>query len=84
MDTRGAVDLKAWTKDQIYAEAQKAYEEVWKQRAALGAEPLARFGDFLERNNYPAGIRSTLRDAVSYLYVELLSDDSLWTAAAIQ
>ncbi len=80
MDTRGAVDLKAWTKDQIYAEAQKAYEEVWKQRASLGAEPLARFSDFLERNNYPAGIRSTLRDAVSYLYVELLSDDSLWTA----
>jgi uncharacterized protein YfaS (alpha-2-macroglobulin family) len=80
MDTRGAVDLKAWTKDQIYVEAQKAYEEVWKQRASLGAEPLARFGDFLNRNNYPAGIRSTLRDAVSYLYVELLSDNSLWTA----
>ena len=78
-DSRVPVDLKAWTKDQIYAEAQKAYEEVWKQRGALGAEPLARFSDFLERNNYPEGIRPTLRDAVSYLYEQLLSNDSLWT-----
>jgi len=80
VDTRGAVDLKAWTKDQIYAEAQKAYEEVWKQRAELGAVPIARFGDFLNRNDYPDGVRSTLRDTVSYLYVELLANTSLWTA----
>jgi uncharacterized protein YfaS (alpha-2-macroglobulin family) len=79
-DTRNAVDLKSWTKDQIYAEAQKAYEEVWKQRVALGAEPVTGFAEFLTRNTYPDGIRSTLRDAVSYLYVELLADDSLWTA----
>ena len=79
VDTRGVVDLKAWTKDQIYAEAQKAFEEVWRQRAELGALPLSRFAEFVERNNYPDGIRSTLRNAVSYLYVELLSDTSLWT-----
>jgi uncharacterized protein YfaS (alpha-2-macroglobulin family) len=80
VESRGTVDLKAWTKDQIYAEAQKAYEEVWKQRVALGTEPVSRFGEFLDRNNYPEGIRSTLRDAISYLYVELLADTSLWTA----
>ncbi len=79
VESRGTVDLKAWTKDQIYAEAQKAYEEVWKQRAALGAEPLSRFGEFIDRNNYPEAIRSTLRDAISYFYVELLADTSLWT-----
>jgi uncharacterized protein YfaS (alpha-2-macroglobulin family) len=79
VESSGVVDLKAWTKDQIYAEAQKTYTEVWNQRAALGAEPLARFADFLDRNNYPDDIRATLRDAVSYLYVELLSDTSLWT-----
>jgi uncharacterized protein YfaS (alpha-2-macroglobulin family) len=79
VDTRGVVDLKAWTKDQIYGEAQKAYEEVWEQRAELGAAPVANFADFLNRNNYPAGIRATLRDTVSYLFVELLSNTSLWT-----
>ncbi len=80
VESRGTVDLKAWTKDQIYAEAQKAYESVWSQRAALGEEPVSRFGDFLDRNTYPEGIRPTLRDAISYLYVELLADSSLWTA----
>lgn len=79
VDTKGAVDLKAWTKDQIYAEAQKAYEEIWRQRGMLGAEPVTRFADFLDRNNYPEGIRSTLRDTISYLYVALLSDSSLWS-----
>jgi hypothetical protein len=79
VETRGSADLKAWTKDQIYAEAQKAYADVWGQRAALGKEPVSRLGEFLERNNYPEGIRSTLRDAISYLYAELLADTSLWT-----
>ena len=79
VESTGVVDLKSWTKDQIYAEAQKTYEEVWNERAALGAEPLAHFADFLDRNNYPDEIRATLRDAISYLYVELLADSSLWT-----
>ncbi len=78
VETRGAVDLKAWTKDQIFAEAQKAYELVWQQRVALGKEPIARLAEYLDRNTYPQGIRDTLRDAVSYLYVELLSDTSMW------
>lgn len=79
VESKGVVDLKAWTKDQIYAEAQKTYIEVWNQRVALGAEPIERFADFLDRNDYPDGIRSTLRDAISYLYAELLADSSLWT-----
>jgi hypothetical protein len=79
VESKGTVDLKAWTKDQLYQEAQKAYEDVSNQRAALAAEPVARFADFLDRNNYPEGIRSTLRDTVSYLYAQLLSDTSLWT-----
>ncbi len=79
IDTRGVVDLKAWTKDQIFAEALKAYQAVWAQRTELGAEPVSRFADFLNRNNYPDGVRSTLRDAISYLFVEMLADTSLWT-----
>ncbi len=79
VESRGPVDLKAWTKDQIYLEAQKAYEEVWRQRAELGQEPASRLAEFLDVNNYPPGIRPTLRDAISYLYAELLADTSLWT-----
>jgi hypothetical protein len=33
IDTKGVVDLKAWTRDQIYEEAQKAFEIVWEVRS---------------------------------------------------
>ncbi len=73
-----AVDLKAWTLDQIAEEALRAYEEVWQQREALGALPLGRLATYLQAGSYPENVRGTLRDAVSYLLVELLADSSLW------
>src|SRR5688572_13908208 len=45
VSTNNVVDLKAWTRDQIYAEAQKAYTEVWKQRVVLGGEPTTRLAE---------------------------------------
>ena len=78
IDTKGVVDLKAWTRDQIYEEAQKAFEIVWKVRAKLGEMPNTGWKEFLTPNNYPAGIRPTLRDAVSYLRVEMLADTNGW------
>ncbi|MGZ5381398.1 MAG: MG2 domain-containing protein, partial [Thermoanaerobaculia bacterium] len=78
VESKGGVDLKAWTKEQIHAEAARAYVEVWKDREALGAEPLKSLAEYLDPNNYPAGIRGTLRDAATYLFVELLADTSGW------
>jgi alpha-2-macroglobulin len=78
VDTKGVVDLKAWTRDQIYEEAQKAYENVWKLRSKLGELPNSEWKEYILPNNYPDGIRPTLRDAVSYLRVELLSDTNGW------
>ena len=80
VEARGAVDLKSWTRGQLYAEAQRAYLDVWKERAALGGDPVSILKEYIRPNDYPAGIRDTLRDAVSYLYVELLADSSFWTA----
>ncbi|MCP3142535.1 alpha-2-macroglobulin family protein [Pyxidicoccus xibeiensis] len=74
----GPVDLKSWTYEQLLTEAQRAYEEVWKQRDALGTEPVQALGEYVQPNTYPAGIRSTLRDAVSYLRAGLLADSSHW------
>jgi alpha-2-macroglobulin len=78
MDTKGVVDLKAWTRDQIYEEAQKAYENVWKRRSQLGEMPNTEWKEYLTPNNYPAGIRPTLRDSVSYLRAEMLNDTNGW------
>lgn len=78
VDTKGVVDLKAWTKDQIFAEAARAYVAVWKDREALGREPVWKLAEYVQTNDYPKGVRPTLRDAVSYLFVELLANTRGW------
>ncbi|MEP7013237.1 MAG: alpha-2-macroglobulin family protein [Acidobacteriota bacterium] len=77
------VDLAAWTRDQIAAEAIAAYARAWGAREALGALPVTAWKDFLEANDYPAGVRDTLRDAISYLFAELLADTSLWSPTEV-
>ncbi len=72
------VDLTAWTLEEIAAEAQRAFDRVWQTRGEWGAAPLGELALYLEQNSYPGRIRGTLRDAVSYLWVELLADTSLW------
>jgi len=72
------VDLKAWTLDQIYGEAQRAYLEAWAGRDAWDDGSLGDLAEFFVDGNYPAHVRGTLRDAVTYLDVELLADTSLW------
>jgi uncharacterized protein YfaS (alpha-2-macroglobulin family) len=78
--TKGPGTFKTWTQEQFFEEIQKAYLQVWSDRVALGKEQLARFSDIIQPNDYPPGIRDTLRDAFSYWYAEVLSDSSLWTA----
>jgi uncharacterized protein YfaS (alpha-2-macroglobulin family) len=79
VEAKGEVDLKAWTREQILTEALKAALEVWNARDALGKEPASAASLVLETNDYPKEIRGTLRDAVSYLLVDLLADTAGWT-----
>ena len=81
VESTGAVDLKAWTAEQIYAEAERAYLRLWRDREALGRENVKKLAEYLEPNGYPTGVRDTLRDAVSYLFVALLADTSGWSPA---
>ncbi|HQQ77710.1 MAG TPA: alpha-2-macroglobulin family protein [Thermoanaerobaculia bacterium] len=78
VSSTGAVDLKAWTRDEIQAEAVRAYTEVWKDREALGRVAVNAVAEFVEPNNYPKEIRGTLRDAAAYLFTALLADTSGW------
>ncbi|QAT86380.1 large extracellular alpha-helical protein [Corallococcus coralloides] len=74
----GPVDLKAWTKDQLSAEIQRTYAAVWESRRKFGTEPVKGLSEYLQPNTYPEGIRSTVRDAVTYLWVDSLDDTDLW------
>ncbi len=75
------VDLKAWTRDQLFAEALSAYGQVWAERAALGNEPATLLDEYINTGNYPDRVRGSLRDAVSYLTIDLLQNTSFWSPA---
>ena len=75
----GPIDLKAMTREQILAESRRAYLAVWAKRQALSSLPVDRLAEYVRPNNYPKEVRGTLRDAVSYFFVELLADSSLWS-----
>jgi uncharacterized protein YfaS (alpha-2-macroglobulin family) len=79
VEASGELDLKKWNLEQIIEEADRALLEVWSQRAEWGSESLGELSRYIQQNNYPARIRGTLRDAVTYLWVELLADSSLWS-----
>lgn len=75
------VDLKAWTSRQIRAAAQDAMDDAWTRREALGRLPVTAIPEYLTPNDYPEGIRPTLRDALTYLYAQFLDDSGDWTPA---
>ena len=79
VESAGPVDLKAWTTDQINAEAWSALIRVWKARESLAALKAKDFPDIWDPGDYPAGIRDTLRDSVVYLMARFLTDTSSWT-----
>ena len=81
VESTGPVDLKAWTGPQIYAEAVRAYLRVWMDREALASYDVTALKEFLEPNDYPKGVRGTLRDTVAYLFAAHLADASGWTPA---
>jgi uncharacterized protein YfaS (alpha-2-macroglobulin family) len=72
-------DLRTWTERQIFAAAGAAYADLWRSREALGVEPVSRFAEFLRPSDYPPEVRGTLRDALSYLYVEVLARSGGWS-----
>ncbi len=78
VDSKGELDLKAWTIEQIFGEARRSYEAVLSHRDELGEQPVAILSEYIQLNSYPREIRPTLRDAVTYLYVEALADTLGW------
>ncbi|MEW5900885.1 MAG: alpha-2-macroglobulin family protein, partial [Acidobacteriota bacterium] len=79
VEAKGPVDLKSWTRDQIFIEAWNALLRVWEDRERLESCRARDFPDFWSAGDYPSGIRETLRDSLVYLMARLLEDTSFWT-----
>jgi hypothetical protein len=79
VEAGGPIDLKSWTRDQIFDEAWRTLLRVWQERDRLAARKPGEFPDLWDPGDYPAGVRDTLRDAVVYLMARLISDTTFWT-----
>lgn len=79
----GGDDPATWTAARYAAEIDAAFADAWSAREAWGGEPLRELSGILEPNGFPDRIRGTLRDAVSYLWVDRLADTSLWSPAEL-
>ncbi|MCZ6727951.1 MAG: hypothetical protein O7A98_11440, partial [Acidobacteria bacterium] len=76
--TADDLDLEQWTRAQIVTAIDEAYSGLWAERDAWGAEPIGELAEYLDQNDYPARIRGTLRDVVTYLWVEFLANTAYW------
>ncbi|MFL5319860.1 MAG: MG2 domain-containing protein, partial [Myxococcaceae bacterium] len=72
-------DLSKWTFDEVTAEAFSVLNDAFSLRSKLGE--LKAIASYVRPNDFPNGIRSTARDALSYLYAEALGDTQYWSAA---
>jgi len=77
-----SLDLKAWGPERFGREIDLALHRAWLGRRLWGDEPLDAWSEYLTPNSYPASIRGTLRDAVTYARIERLADSSLWSPRA--
>lgn len=73
--------IRTWTRSQIIGAASAAYNRAWQQRQRLGDMPLSWAEEFLSANNYPRGVRDTLRDVLSHKLAAQLAFTERWSAA---
>ncbi|MGK0360402.1 MAG: hypothetical protein ACI9U2_002715, partial [Bradymonadia bacterium] len=76
--SKGPIDLKTWTGEQIHAHANAQFHAAWRQREGLKDQSVGVLDEYLEANTFPRAIRATLRDAVTYLWVQQLAISSTW------
>ncbi len=76
--TSGEIDLKTWSRDQIYGEVLAAYARLWEHRAELSLAHLDLLSTMLGPGNYPAQVRGSLRDELSYFIVDALTNTMFW------
>lgn len=70
------LELSRWTAEQLGEAIVAAFAEAFEGRAEWDAESVAPLSGLLEQNDYPARIRGTLRDTLSYLFADALGDAS--------
>lgn len=77
-------DLKAWTGEDIFREANEHFYQAWLQRNNFGKEKVSAFPDYILAGNYPGKIRKTMRDVLVYQWVDFLRNTTTWQPQSLQ
>ncbi len=78
--TSAALTLKQLTRGQLEAEVEQRWSDLWARRSALGATSLASLREYLTPNDFPPGVRDTLRDFVALHLARWLAAEDHWSA----
>ena len=71
--------MKTWTTQEIFNEAFHSFNALWKIRTQLNSLNKSEFTDLITPNSYPDKIRESVRDTLSYLFVNMLNDSTAWS-----
>lgn len=80
--TGDSLALESWDHTRLVREIDRSLLRAWQRREALGRLAPESWHGYIETNTYPDGIRSTLRDVVTYRWARQLFDTSLWSPEA--
>ena len=78
IESSQALDLETMTADQLFGAAMSTYQRIWRARSELDQTPASSLGSYIKQGDYPAHVRGTLRDLVTYQTVALLADTTHW------
>lgn len=79
IETTGRLDLTRMTADQLREELERAWAGPWESRDALGAVPLASLSDLFAANDFPPGVRDSLRDFVTVQRARGIGSANVWS-----
>lgn len=74
----GDKPIETWTRGELRTAIDRAFADAWRNRDRVAALSFEHFGDVVARNDYPEKIRPTPRDALTYLWVDALTDRDEW------
>ncbi|MBN2054947.1 hypothetical protein JW905_08490 [bacterium] len=71
-------DLRTWTARQLFEAADMHFAGAWKLRRELADRQDSELPEIIRKGSYPAAIRASLRDFISYSWATFLVDSSTW------
>ncbi|MBX9769025.1 MAG: hypothetical protein K2X47_17250 [Bdellovibrionales bacterium] len=77
--SKESVDLKSWTTEDIALEIQRSFDASMVNEQALDTPSPEWYQDYFQKNNYPPGVRPSLRDAVCYMASAFLLNSQFWS-----